>query len=71
MCLICDEWNSQKIDSKKAFEEIGKVLSFNKDKKITDHLMDLSDKILNKEVPEFKIDKSLEKQWWNEINKGE
>ena len=50
MCHICDDWESNQLNSSKAFILIGnslKLLTKNQDKKERDHLMELCDKIVD------------------------
>ena len=65
MCSICDDLKNKKIDSKEAFKRIGDALQ-NATPKIAGHLMSLSDKILDSEVPMSEKDEDLEKKWHEE-----
>lgn len=46
-CMICDDWQSNQLESGKAFRLIGDSLKLVKDKKERDHLMELCDKIVD------------------------
>lgn len=61
MCIICTEWEKQKITSKEAFRAIGEMMT----PKTQKHLEELSEKILQKEVPEPETNKDAEEAFWN------
>lgn len=63
MCRICDEFKSGKIDSKQAFSRISDALQDQSDSEKTGHLMDLSAKILDKDVPMSETDEKAEEEW--------
>ena len=67
MCSICDDLKNKKIDSKEAFKRIGDALR-SADQKTTRHLMNVSDTILDSEVPISERDEVAEGQWENEYN---
>jgi len=67
MCSICDDLKNKKIDSKEAFKLIGNALR-TADEKTSRHLMSLSDKILDKEVPMAERDEVADEQWEDEYN---
>ena len=67
MCEICDDLKNKKIDSKEAFKRIGDALQ-NATPKTAGHLMSLSDKILDNEVPLSERDEVAEEQWEGEYN---
>lgn len=60
MCIICIEWEKQKLTSKEAFRAIGEIMNSQNQK----HLEDLSEKILQKEVPLTETDEEAEKEFW-------
>lgn len=66
MCSICDDWKNNKIDSKQAFERIKDALQ-NASPKTTGHLTNLSDTILDKEVPMTETDENADRQWTDEL----
>jgi hypothetical protein len=66
MCSICDDWKSNKIDSKQAMERIKDALQ--KNPKNIGHLTSLSDKILDRDVPMTERDEVAEGQWEGEYN---
>lgn len=53
--------------SKEAYRAIGEVLGTTKDQKEIDHLIDLSDRILDKDVELSEIDKAVEKMWYEDM----
>ena len=62
MCMLCVEWEKQKMTGKEAFRAIGEML-IGADKEKTKHLMALSDKVLQKEVPMSETNPELDKNW--------
>lgn len=65
MCILCTEWEREKITSKEAFRAIGEMLTTSKDKDQIKHLEELSEKIIQKEVPPANIDDQADQDWWN------
>lgn len=65
MCIICTEWQKQKLTSKEAFRAIGEILHTSKDKSQVEHLRELSEKILEKEVPSAETNEEADQAWWN------
>jgi hypothetical protein len=65
MCSICDDLKTKKINSKEAFKAIGDALR-SADKKTTRHLMELSDRIIDSEVPMPDRDEVVDGQWEDE-----
>lgn len=61
MCIICLEWEKQKITSKEAFRAIGEMMNPKNQK----HLEELSEKILTKEVPMEDTDPVADGEFWN------
>lgn len=61
MCIICLEWEKQKLTSKEAFRAIGEMMTPENQK----HLEELSEKILQKEVPTTESDSQADADWWN------
>lgn len=51
--------------SREAFAAIGEMLSTSKDADQIVHLHELSDKILEQEVPLNETDRDLEHEWWD------
>jgi hypothetical protein len=68
MCNICDDFKNKKIDSKKAFERITKALKDQSDDEKTGHLIELSAKILDSDVPMPESNEELDKKWHDENN---
>lgn len=61
MCIICLEWEKQKLTSKEAFKAIGEMMTPQTQK----HLEELSEKILQKEVPLTETNADAEEAFWN------
>lgn len=57
MCKICEEWRSKKLNAKELFTKIKTEMDAIKEKGVSGnqekwfHLMDLSEKILDQEIP--------------------
>jgi len=51
MCLLCVQWEKDKLTNEEAFGAIGEMLSTEKDEDKIKHLIELSGKILDKESP--------------------
>jgi hypothetical protein len=66
MCFVCQEWEKQRLTSDEAMRNIGEILYSSKDQDQVDHLIDLSNRIIDKEVPLKEVDPSLDKQWTDE-----
>lgn len=69
MCKICDAWNGKKITTKEAFSLIKEEMKDKSDKKETRHLIELSDRILDAEVPFNDLDNEVDQNWWDENNR--
>lgn len=61
MCIICVEWEKQKLTSKEAFRAIGEMMTTQTQK----HLEELSEKILQKEVPMADTNAEADEAFWN------
>lgn len=61
MCIICIEWEKQRLTSKEAFRAIGEMMTPQTQK----HLEELSEKILQKEVPLAEVNDQADQDWWN------
>jgi hypothetical protein len=64
MCIICIEWKKQKLTSREAFKAISEMMNPQTQK----HLEELSEKILQKEVPEVETNTEVEEAFWNETH---
>lgn len=67
MCAICTKWKKKEITAKDIMEEIGKALK-NANPKKSDHLMALSSKILDDEVPMTESDAAADAKWWKQTH---
>ena len=63
MCKICDKWDSGEIGAEGAMDLI-KNQFLNASQKQSDHLMDLSSRILDAEVPLADTNEEADKAWW-------
>lgn len=70
MCIICTEWQKQKMTSQEAYRAIGEFM-ISADEKQVAHLMDLSEKIINQEVPNVAKDDEADHAWWKATHKSE
>lgn len=71
MCIICVDWEKGHLTSKEAFNAVGEVLGVTEDEKIIEHLLDLSNKILDKDLPSVVVDEELEEAYWKEMHSDE
>lgn len=67
MCRICVEWELGKLTTKEAFRNLGELINSTDDEETKDHLFDLSNKLLDEEVPYEERDQELEGQWYKEL----
>lgn len=66
MCLICVEWNAGRLTNKDAFRNLGESLRAATDQDEydqVDHLLELSNKIMDKEVPFEETDSEVDSLW--------
>lgn len=61
MCMLCVEWEKQRITSKEAFKAIGEMIT----PTTKEHLQELAERIIQKEVPETQTNKDAEEAFWN------
>lgn len=66
MCQICDQFDTGKLTAKNAYKAIGEALT-DTSADTRKHLMDLSSRILDKELPS-KTNSVLDEKWWNETH---
>ena len=69
MCIICKEWQAGKLTSQEAFRAIGEFISSAEDMEEKKHLFELSDKILDKDLPS-NVDSGLDDSWWKETHES-
>jgi len=67
MCIICTEWQKGKLTAKEAFGAIGETLRA--DPKQAEHLTELSEKIMDKEVPMSERNEQADADFWNSTHK--
>lgn len=67
MCIICLEWEKQKLTNKEAFKAIGEMINPQNQK----HLEELSEKILTKEVPMAETNVAADEEFWNATHEEE
>lgn len=65
MCLICQEWEREKLTAKEAMRNIGEALMGAKEEE-KQHLIDLSGRIIDKEVPSVVTEPEKDLDWWDE-----
>lgn len=71
MCLICVEWQSGKLTSKEAFKNIGElIMDEDKPQEERNHLFDLSDKILEKDLGQVATDDEMDEAWYKETHES-
>jgi hypothetical protein len=67
MCIICAEWEKGKMTAKEALRAIGETM--NSDPKQIGHLTELSDRIMDQEVPMNNRNEQAEKDFWNSTHR--
>jgi len=60
MCQVCTDWLKGKMTSKEALRALGELINSSNDK---DHYFEVSQKILDKEVPFGETNSELDKLW--------
>jgi hypothetical protein len=67
MCSICDDWEKGKLTSQEALQAAGEIM------KVEDihHVMELTDKIMEKEMPMKERDTDFEWEWAHEMGKSQ
>ena len=51
MCMLCVEWEKGKLTSKEAMQALSEMLNTEEDETKLAHLFELSDKIIDKDIP--------------------
>lgn len=64
MCKICVEWENNRLTNKEAFGAIGEMINTSKDESQVGHLKDLSERILDKELPNVGTNTEVDEAWW-------
>jgi hypothetical protein len=67
-CMICLEWQKGNMTSKEAYRAISEVVQSEEDEDIRNHLFQLSDKIIDKEMPDKEWDEDSIIQYLNDID---
>lgn len=65
MCAICIEWEKERLTSKEAFKAMGEVIGITEDENVIQHLQDLSEKIIAKEIPPSESNEQVDQDWWD------
>ncbi len=75
MCLICTEWQKGNLTTEEAFRNLGEALNVANDEDDYDtveHLLDLSNKMIDQEVPPVSFsDADLDKSFWEATHKSD
>jgi hypothetical protein len=71
MCRICVEWEKGKLTTKEAFKNLGEALNASDSQDERNHLFELSNKLLDKEVPMAESDQEMDSAWHKETYDGE
>jgi hypothetical protein len=62
MCQICLDWEKEKLTAKEAMRNIGEAMLGGE----SQHLIDLAERIISKEVPLETTDAATDANWENE-----
>jgi RNase H-fold protein (predicted Holliday junction resolvase) len=65
-CIICREWENERLTTKEAYRALGEQIGTAKTAEEKQHYMDLSDRILKKDLKEEDLDPGLDANWWSE-----
>lgn len=71
MCLICVEWQAGKLTTKDAMRNLGEsinVATEEEDFEKVEHLVELSNKLMDADVPFEEQDEQLDKMWWEKTH---
>jgi hypothetical protein len=71
MCTLCQEWQKGNITNKEAFRALGEMLETATDELQKEHLWDLSERILDKDIPTTAPDEQTEEEWWISSHRDE
>lgn len=69
MCQICKDLKDKKLTSYQAYEALGKMAQGKLTKEQREHILEVSDKILEGEVPVYQVNKEVEEAWHNSMYK--
>jgi hypothetical protein len=70
MCIVCRDWQLGRLTSKEALRNLGEMIFASEDKEEQAHLWEISEKILDNEVPISDTDEELDKNWSDENQEG-
>lgn len=68
MCIICVEWQKGNITSKEAMRNIGEALLVADSQEAREHFYEVTDMILDKELPSSEVDEEIDERWWKETH---
>lgn len=71
MCVVCKDWELGKLTAKEAFRNLGELINSTEDREERRHLFDLSNQLLDEEVPLNETDEELDAQWHKETHPKE
>jgi hypothetical protein len=71
MCQLCVEWEKQRLTAREALSAIGEMINTAKTEEQVDHLFELSDRIMDTEVPFDEQDKDADSLWSDENGQGD
>jgi hypothetical protein len=69
MCVVCSDWEKGKLTSKEALRNLGEMIATGTEKE-KKHYFEVSEKILDKEVPMNDTDSELDQSWHEETHDG-
>lgn len=69
MCIVCRDWEAGKLTSKEALQNLGELIQAAKEDE-KEHYFEVSEKILDKEVPLSETDEELDQTWHEETHDG-
>lgn len=63
---MCKDWKAGRLTSEEALKNLGEMIIGTKDSRKSKHYFEVSEKILDKEVPTSDTDEELDKNWHDE-----
>ena len=69
MCIICIDWEKGKMTSREAMAAIGEIIG-NSDLEKTEHLINLSGRIVDKDVSSGTVQNEELDEQWEKKNRG-
>lgn len=66
MCIVCSDWQKNKLNIKEALGNLGELLRGATEKE-KEHYLEVSEKLLDADLPTPKDDTELDQKWHEEM----